>query len=68
MYYQEHHVTKFVKQIWYLLTRGVLIIKVEKKDKDTNKPIEGVTFQLRTEDGKVVQNATSNDKRDCNIF
>lgn len=50
------------------LTTAKSIIKIEKKDEDTNKPIEGVTFQLRTEDGKVVQNATSNDKRDCNIF
>lgn len=44
------------------LTTAKSIIKVEKTDEDTKKPISGVTFQLKTEDGKVVQNATTNEK------
>ena len=44
------------------LTTAKSIIKVEKTDEDTNKPIAGVTFELRTEDGKTVQNATTNEK------
>lgn len=35
-------------------------IKVVKNDAETNKPIQGVTFQLSTKDGKVIANATTN--------
>ncbi len=44
----------------YELDTAKSIVKVEKTDEDTNKPIEGVTFQLKTESGTVVQNATTN--------
>lgn len=35
-------------------------VKIKKTDSETSQPIEGVTFQLTTEDGKVVANATTN--------
>ena len=44
------------------LTTAKSIIKVEKTDEDTNKPIAGVTFQLKNQAGTVVQNATTNEK------
>ena len=50
------------------LTTAKSIIKVEKTDEDTNKPIAGVTFQLKNQAGTVVQNATTNSKRNCHIF
>lgn len=50
------------------LTTAKSIIKVEKTDEDTHESIAGVTFELRTEDGKVIQNATTNENRNCNIF
>lgn len=43
------------------LTTAKSIIKVEKTDEDTNKPIAGVTFQLKNQAGTVVQNATTNE-------
>ena len=50
------------------LTTAKSIIKVEKTDEDTKEPIAGVTFQLKEMDGTVVQNATTNSKRNCHIF
>lgn len=50
------------------LTTAKSIIKVEKTDEDTKEPIAGVTFQLKEMDGTVVQNATTNGKRNCHIF
>ena len=44
------------------LTTAKSIIKVEKTDEDTNKPIAGVTFQLKNQAGTVVQNSTTNEK------
>ena len=35
-------------------------IKIVKNDMDTNKPIEGVTFQLSKKDGTVIANSTTN--------
>ncbi len=35
-------------------------IKIIKNDVDTNKPIEGVTFQLSKKDGTVIANSTTN--------
>lgn len=35
-------------------------IKIIKNDADTNKPIEGVTFQLSKKDGTVIANSTTN--------
>ena len=35
-------------------------IKIVKNDVDTNKPIEGVTFQLSKKDGTVIANSTTN--------
>lgn len=35
-------------------------IKIVKNDIDTNKPIEGVTFQLSKKDGTVIANSTTN--------
>ena len=55
-------------RIPFELTTDKSIIKVEKTDEDTHKSIAGVTFELRTEDGKVIQNATTNEKRNCNFF
>lgn len=37
-------------------------IKIVKKDEDTQKPIEGVTFQLLKDDGTVVANATTDEQ------
>lgn len=37
-------------------------IKIVKNDEDTNKPIQGVTFQLTKQDGTVIANATTNEK------
>lgn len=34
-------------------------IKISKTDSETSQPIEGVTFQLTTQDGKIVANATT---------
>lgn len=36
-------------------------IKIVKNDEDTNKPIQGVTFQLTKEDGTVIANSTTNE-------
>ena len=36
-------------------------IKIIKNDEDTNKPIQGVTFQLTKEDGTVIANSTTNE-------
>lgn len=52
----------------YELDTAKSVVKIEKIDEDTKKPIEGVSFKLKTEDGSVVQNATTNDKRNCHIF
>ena len=35
-------------------------IKMVKNDAETNKPIEGVTFQLSKADGTIIANATTN--------
>lgn len=35
-------------------------IKIIKNDEDTNKPIQGVTFQLTKDDGTVIANSTTN--------
>lgn len=37
-------------------------IKIIKNDEDTNKPIQGVTFQLSKQDGTVIANSTTNEK------
>ena len=36
-------------------------IKIVKNDEDTNKPIQGVTFQLTKGDGTVIANSTTNE-------
>ena len=46
----------------YELDTAKSVVKIEKIDEDTNKPIAGVTFQLKNQAGTVVQNATTNEK------
>lgn len=43
-------------------------IQINKTDSETSQPISGVTFQLIKEDGTVIANSTTNEKRSCNIF
>ena len=38
------------------------ILQINKTDDETKEPIPGVTFQLYSNDGKVIANATTNDK------
>ena len=42
-------------------------IKIIKNDVDTNKPIEGVTFQLSKKDGTVIANSTTNSNREASF-
>lgn len=44
----------------FKLTTAESVIKVEKIDEDTHEPIANVTFQLKDENGNVIQNATTN--------
>ena len=42
-------------------------IKIVKNDSETNKPISGVTFQLKKKDGTVVANATTNENGEASF-
>lgn len=42
-------------------------IKIVKNDSETNKPIAGVTFQLKKKDGTVVANATTNENGEASF-